>query len=357
MGKLGVTDDITSREDRIRKKAELQSLYATLANLRGREASYIEDSAAIPDVLFNQINEARRDIERVETALFVPTDKTSEGRSRSSYRQAFEAEVAGDFSKAIKQYRSAGRYGHPDGSAAVRSLRYLMRAAKRKSTPQIQMPISGSRSRNRLLIALAGLLLLVLIAAFVLNGRSSLAPQESGAVAPTATTALSPEVQVIVAATATPPAIDTPTSTPIPTTPPQPIPTEILPTETPTTTATTSFTLMSAPKIIDPKDGLVWGDGAIVFEFERLNLAYDELYCLDTMRGYNLKNAENWSHEPRGNKQPYIAVEPNVFRVAKAQGVSCIVWSAYIAKGSCEYPISESTEKRVIGLPRPCDFK
>ena len=75
-----MTDDITSREQRIRKEAELQSLYAALASFRGREASYIQDSAAIPDVLVNQINETRRDIERVETEIFALTEQTDEGR-------------------------------------------------------------------------------------------------------------------------------------------------------------------------------------------------------------------------------------------------------------------------------------
>lgn len=83
----------------------------------------------------------------------------------------------------------------------------------------------------------------------------------------------------------------------------------------------------------------------------------DELYCLNRMRGYDITNTENWSHEPRGSKKPAVAVEANVFRVARAQGMRCIVWSAAIGQGSCDNIISESTEERVIGLPRPCDFK
>jgi hypothetical protein len=108
---------------------------------------------------------------------------------------------------------------------------------------------------------------------------------------------------------------------------------------------------------LEPKDGLVWSAGAIVFEFADMDLAYDELYCLNTMRGYDNTLTENWSFPPTGNKKPAIPIEANVFRVARTRGMQCVVWSAAIGKHSCDNIISQSTEERVIGLPRPCDFK
>jgi hypothetical protein len=88
-----------------------------------------------------------------------------------------------------------------------------------------------------------------------------------------------------------------------------------------------------------------------------MDLAYDELYCLNTLRGYDQTLTENWSFPPTGSKKRSIVIEANVFRVAKAQEIECIVWSAAIGKETCENIISQSTEERVIGLPRPCDFK
>ena len=108
--------------------------------------------------------------------------------------------------------------------------------------------------------------------------------------------------------------------------------------------------------MIEPKDGLVWGDGYIVFEFEDLDLPENEQYCLNRMKGYDITNTENWSHEPRGNKRPIVVIEPNVLRVAKAQGIRCILWSAALGSPTCENIISEPTELRVIGLPGPCNF-
>jgi hypothetical protein len=115
--------------------------------------------------------------------------------------------------------------------------------------------------------------------------------------------------------------------------------------------------LIPAPKLIGPRDGLVWNDGAIVFEFEPLDLADDELYCLNTLRGYDATNTENWSYPPTGNDQPFIPVQAHVFRVARSQDIRCIIWSAAIGKNTCENIISANTAKRVIGLPRPCDIK
>jgi hypothetical protein len=102
---------------------------------------------------------------------------------------------------------------------------------------------------------------------------------------------------------------------------------------------------------------MVWLDGALVFEFETMDLAEDELYCLNTLRGFDKNNAENWSFPPTGNKEPAIPVDANVIRVAKAQDMRCIVWSAGIGKGSCETLISQRTEERIIGLPQPCNFR
>jgi hypothetical protein len=112
--------------------------------------------------------------------------------------------------------------------------------------------------------------------------------------------------------------------------------------------------LRSAPVIIGPDNGLVWKDGTIVFEFENLNLAEGELYCLDTLRGYNQTLTENWSYPGVGSKIPRIPIEANVFRVAAAQNIHCIIWSAYIGQDTCENIISERSEEYVIGLPRPC---
>jgi hypothetical protein len=115
-------------------------------------------------------------------------------------------------------------------------------------------------------------------------------------------------------------------------------------------------TLQPPPRIVGPRDGLVWLDGAIVFEFEPLNLAFDELYCLNTLRGYDSTATENWSYAPVGSKRPSIVVDSNVFKVAKVQGMQCVKWSVSIGKGSCDNPITRSSVGRVIGLPRPCDF-
>jgi hypothetical protein len=125
----------------------------------------------------------------------------------------------------------------------------------------------------------------------------------------------------------------------------------------PTDTPTPAPTLRPALRIVGPTNNLVWLDGAVVFEFGTVDLAFDELYCLTTLRGFDQTNTENWSFPPTGSKEPAIAIEANVFRVAKAQDMRCIVWSAGIGKGSCENIISHSTEERVIGLPQPCKFR
>ena len=67
----------------------------------------------------------------------------------------------------------------------------------------------------------------------------------------------------------------------------------------PPTVTPTELAEKIAPLVIGPKDGLVWGDGAIVFEFEDMNIPEDELYCLNTRcSGYDNTLTENWSHPP-----------------------------------------------------------
>jgi len=263
--------------------------------------------------------------------------------------------LGGDLNKAISLYKKAGRYGHVDANTAIRSVQYRLKRAKRKPVDN-WMPIPASRATNRSVFGLAVLaIILLIIVAFVLSGRTPSGSQAAVVEAPTATP--SPTAELIVPPTATPLPADTATSTPLPpTNTPLPTATEIPPTDTSTPQPSPAATLRAAPRIIEPKNGLVWGDGAIVFEFVDLDLAYDELYCLSPMRGFDIKNTENWSHPPQGNELPAVVVESNVFRVARAQGMRCVVWSAYIGKGSCSNPISEVTEERIIGLPQPCDF-
>ena len=352
-----MADDISSREQRLRKEAELQSLYVVLANYREREASYIEASAAIPELLINQINETRHNIANVEDELASLADKASESKGVQLYRHGFEAELAGDYPRAIKSYRSAGRYGHPDASPALRSVRYLERTAKTKVATGASSPASFSRSKNLFVIGLVAVLIIILVVALVANPTS---PNErQGAIAVDATThtatpSSTPASELIIPATATPFPSATPTATPVAPSPAALPPAPTGSTETPIPTPTP--TLRAAPRIIEPKNGLVWGDGAIVFEFVDVKLADNELYCLNRMKGYDITNTENWSHEPRGNNLPSIAIEPNVFRVAKAQGMRCIRWSAALGRTTCDNIISENTEERVIALPGPCDF-
>jgi hypothetical protein len=351
--------DIHSREQRLRKQAELQSLYLNLANLREREASYIAASAAIPELLVNQINEQRQKIQGVEDELLALADDPGQSPTpgRPLYREALEAELSGDLEKAQKLYRSAARASHPDGDAAGRSVRYRIRISKSRPVAAGQSWGVASGSRNRWLIAVALILILVLLVIFVMNGISSRSSQQVTSIEPTVTaTSTPPEVILIVPDTPTAALTNTPLPTETSTNTPQPTPAEedeALPTSTPAP----SPTLGPAPRILEPKDGLVWLDGAIVFELAEMDLAYDELYCLNTLRGYDQTLTENWSFPPTGSKKRSIVIEANVFRVAKAQEIECIVWSAAIGKETCENIISQSTEERVIGLPRPCDFK
>ena len=347
-----------SREQRIRKEAQLQSLYTSLANYRKQEVTYIENAAAIPMVLINQINEARHEIIQIEGELFSPSSQPSKHRAGDYYQQAVEAELAGDLNAALKLYRSAGRHGHADANAAMRRIRYQQKQAKSKPANN-RIPLPVRQSKNRLIAGLAGLvIILLIITTIALGGRSPAEPPNVAAIESSATPIISPTPELIVPHTATPLPVETPTlttiSVSIPTSTPQPALTQFLSTATPVPSPVP--TLMAAPKIVDPKDGMVWGDGTVVFEFVDMDLADNELYCLSTMRGYDITNTENWSHPPRGSKQPYIVVEANVFRVARSQGMRCVVWSAYIGRDSCKNVVSEITLERVIGMPRPCDF-
>lgn len=353
-----MTSDIISREQRLRMQAELQSLYTALSSLRERETSYIESTATIPLQFLNQINDIRQKIVKVESELVALEDEAAELPAQKFYRQGFEAELSGNFSKAVKLYRSAARYSHPDGNAALRSVRHLSKTTKRGSiAAERWMRTSSRQSRNRVMVILGILVIIVLFAIVALQGRPPADLQEAVASAPSATATPSPSPTQT--STPSPTATNTSTPTPTLTNTPQPPPTagpSATPSPTDTVTPTPTFALRSAPRVIGPKDGLVWVDGAIVFEFEDFDLAHDELYCLNTLRGYDITNTENWSFPPVGRKPPFIAIEPNPFRVAKAQGIRCVVWSAFIAKETCDAVISESTEERVIGLPRPCDF-
>lgn len=351
-----------TREQRLRLQAELQSLYGTLANLREREYSYMNATATVPTLFRNQLNDVRRQIAEVERQLFQEEEPTTtEARGRRYYAEGFAAELAGDLDTALKFYRRAARFSHADGNQAARSVRYHQKVDRIQSTPAWVPGVSPGKTRNRVLLVLAVLVILLAVAVFVTIGLNTGSPQTVAAEVTVTATVAQTVVQLVIPNTPTP----LPTSTPTPQPPPPtntpepaatPTPTQPPATPAPAPTRTPAPTLRPAPKIVGPRDGLVWLDGAVVFEFEPLDLAYDELYCLNTLRGYDYTETENWSYSPVGSKQPSIVVDANVFKVAKVQGMQCIKWSASIGKGSCENAISRSTVERVIGLPRPCDF-
>jgi hypothetical protein len=353
---------ILSREQRLRKQAELQSLYLALANLREREATFVEAQAAIPELIIKQINEARYQIESLETELYSLDEESPEALARQFYREAFSAEQNGDFPKAIKIYKSAARYGHPDADASISHLRYLIKYGKKGTAAnRAWIPPSGNYSKRRFFLGLVAILVIILILIFFLDGRSPAEPQQAIAVEATSTDSLTPSiVKLIIPDTATPvPTFTLTPMPPLPTNTPESASIIVAPptsTSIPTTSPTPIVALRPAPRLVGPRDGLVWLDGAIVFEFENLDLAEDELYCINTLRGYDPTNTENWSYPPTGNKEPNIPIQAHVFRVAKAQDIRCIVWTAAIGKGSCENLISEITAERVIGMPRPCEF-
>ena len=351
-----------SREQRIRKQAELQSLYGSLANLRERETSYIDASARIPELFHSQLDDTRRQIAELELELAAPNDDSAEVKGRELYALGFEAELAGEFSKAEKAYKKSARYSHRDASAAIRSVRYQVKRGRTKTT-EIWLPTAKRQGNNRWFLAVVLILLLILVIVLLLNWPSRQSTQPVIAVEFTSTPAATVVVQLIIPNTPTPQPTATLAPSPLPsptqTLPPTPIPDLPVPTvplSTPDDTPTPVPTLMPPLRIIGPDDGLVWNDGAIVFEFEPRVLNFDEMYCLTSIRGYDYSNTENWSYQPVGNNRPYIAIDANVFRVAKVQGMQCVSWSAGIGKGSCDNIISQTTVPRVIGLPRACDF-
>jgi hypothetical protein len=351
--------DVHSREQRLRKQAELQSLYLNLANLRKQEATYIESSAGLPDMLVHQINELRQEIRGVEDELLALSDESIQSPARQFYREAFEAELARDYDKAIKLYKNASHYDHPDAGVAIRSVRYSRKVAQNKAAGSSRRwsPVSTGQARNRILMGVAALLILILLTIFLIANRLITPPPETTSVEPSATPT-PPAVMLIIPDTATPLPFPTATFTSTP----SPVPTEIPPTQSATETLLTETptpapTLRPAPRIVGPTNNMVWLDGAVVFEFQEMGLAEDELYCLNTLRGFDKNGTENWSFPPTGSKRPAIAIESNVIRVAKDQDMRCIVWSAGIGKGSCQNIISHPTEERVIGLPQPCRFR
>jgi hypothetical protein len=345
--------DVNAREQRLRKQAELQYLSGNLANLRERESSYIQASAAVPELLLNQINEVRQEIKRVEDELLALQDKSIATPARQYYWEAFAAELNGDLAEASKLYKNATRQSYHDANAAMRSVRYKMKSPRVKSLRRVWTAVPVRQSRYQLLMGLSLLLVIILLVALVGSFQLFSRSEAVVAEAPTATSTVTPTpplVILIVPDTPTPSPTLTPTLLPVPPAPPS-SDQEVTLSPTDTSTPLPTPTLKAAPRVIEPKNGLTWGDGAIVFEFEELNLAYDELYCLDTLRGFDKTNTENWSFPPVGSKTPHIPVEANVFRVAKASGMRCIVWSAGIGKGSCDNIISQKTEARMIGLP------
>lgn len=355
-----MTTDVDARERRLRKQAELQSLHTTLANLRDREVTYITAQATLPDLLIQQTTEIRQQIQTIENELAALNDEPVPTPGRQIYREAFEAELNQDFEKALKLYKSAARYTYADASAAARSLRHRIKTAKRKTSLTFPWAdVSARRSRRFSFGLLVALLIGVIIIILALNVYFSNPSEAVVTVSPTITTTSVTLTAVVVLNTATPTVTNTPINTPLPspTATPSPVSAPVNVTPTATTSPTPAPTLKAAPKIIGPRDGLVWKNGAIVFEFEDMNLPDNELYCLNTMRGYDQTLTENWSFPPIGSQQPSIPIEENVFRVAQLQDMRCIVWSAYIGRGSCENVVSESSEERVIGLPEPCQFR
>ncbi|MEM7345829.1 MAG: hypothetical protein AAF485_16425 [Chloroflexota bacterium] len=317
-----------------------------------------------PERLTDQIDELRQTIQQVERDLVDLNDTTTIAPGYKIYWQGLDAEIAGDSAKATKLYRQAARRDYPDGSLALRSLRYTLNDPKKVGSGAFPWQGAPARPRSaRGWYWLLGGAILVILLLLLFNFNNNDTPAEAVALLPSATPTLTPtntssQVTLIVPNTATP----TPTKTPIfipPTATNRP--TEIPPTPLQEAivapTSTPAATLIPAPKIIDPKDGLVWGDGAIVFEFEDMGLDHDQLYCLNTLRGYDLSLTENWSFPPIGSKEPAIPIEAHVFKVAQVQDIKCIVWSAAIGQNSCNTLISESTAERVIGLPHPCQLK
>ncbi len=376
-----MSNDTHTRQQLLRKQAELRSLYANLGRLRNRETSFIDSAAVIPALFQNQILKVRLDIKAVEDDLLDLDESRVTTPARELYWEAFTAEELEDWDKALKLYRQAARQGHPDANDAIRNIRYRIKVA-RTPAPVTVMGLNNAigSTRVRLIVGIIAAILLVFIMITLLNLRNRWPRLTMAAITPTATAT----PLIILVVTPTPTAVLTsvnhppsPTMTPSPTvlTPvsyppsPEPTATKIRPTNTPTLKSIIISTdtpipsstpiRQAAPQIIDPQNGHVWhsGAGAIIFEFEPLDLAPDEVYCLDTLRGFDHTLTESWSFEAISSEDPSIVIEGSVFEIAQSQGIQCILWSAAIGQESCETLKSEKTEVRVIGLPNPCKFE
>jgi len=349
-----------NREQRLRKQAELQSLYINLATLRKQEATY---SSIVPELLTNQINDIRQEIRRTEKGLLDLDTEFINASGRKLYWQGFEAELANDLNKAHRLYKGAGRYAYPDAEAASQSVRHLTKVSAKNRHPQIWTPLPERTPQNYLLMGLATSLLILLVLGILWGYSSSIIVQSPPNIVTqtfATITATPMDVVLIVPDTPTPLPTSTSTFTPTETYTPTPnnrvtsVPISVVETSTPTPIPIPTATLKPAPKIIGPRDGLVWLAGAIVFEFETYPIAEDEVYCLNGLKGYDNTKTENWSFPNVSNKRPSIAIEENVFQVAQAQEIRCIIWNASIGKYSCDNIISEDTETRIIGIPGPC---
>ncbi|MDM8521556.1 hypothetical protein QUF64_16040 [Anaerolineales bacterium HSG6] len=358
-----MTSDINIREQRLRKQAELQSMHINLASLRKQEASYISASALVPEILVNQINEVRNEIKKVERDLLALQPNLEDETARKLYWDAFDAELANDFKQANKLYRNASRYNYPDAEAAIQSTRHALKAVKVGNTATIWSYTPVASERKGVVIGFVILLMVLLVGLLVISFSNRILtakpPDTIAEVIISTATPTSITIIQIIPDTATPLPTPTMTATPLDTATATPtdspiviVATEPVATDTPTSTPTRS--LRNSPKIIGPRDGLVWGDGAIVFEFEDLELADDELYCLIDLKGFDKRDTENWSYPTIGSKRSYIPVDAHIFRIAKTQGIRCITWKANIGKNSCANVISQDTEVRVIGMPQPC---
>lgn len=327
---------------RLRVQAELQSLYTQLSNLREREADYFQTVSGVPAWLLSKIDETRRNIFRLEDELQTLDPRLAETTAKRLYREAYDAEIVENWKNAEQLYRQSERHHHPDAESARHSLRQRQNAGA---------PVSQSMVGWLIFLAI-GIVILALI--YVNNAQVNQPPETPVTSLVTAT--LLPLAPIV--ATATPTLLPTytpkPTSLPVVTisAPAQPIstPTPFL------TPSPTPVLLRQAPKMIGPQNNLVWQGGAIVFYFEDLDLAPNELYCLDTLRGYDKTLTENWSKAPVGSKAPTIPVEANVFVIAQSKGMQCVTWSAYIGQETCDAPVSQKTGVQIIGLPDPCRF-
>ncbi|NEP84767.1 MAG: hypothetical protein F6K39_45690, partial [Okeania sp. SIO3B3] len=211
--------NLHSREQRLRKQAEITSLYINLDNLRRQESSYIRASAAIPELLSNQIRDTRRRLQTVEQELAQLENKPMVTPGADLYQQGFEAELANDINKAVKFYRQATRNDHPDADDALRSLRYRARPKSKA----VWFPVDN-RTNQRVWMGATLLIVVLLIVGGITANR--LAARRDAVTAATATPT-PPNVVLIIPNTSTP----TPTRLPLPTD---------TPTLTPTATATVS---------------------------------------------------------------------------------------------------------------------